>query len=100
MPNGWQRYTHPEGMPYYYNHTKEVPLATENDLSDPKTLQLIEEGYEVVMRALEESEISVTGILNKELCLYFFPFDPRVVYYYFVEHDSQYIFWLDKVDSK
>ena len=83
-------------MPYYYNPTTDIPLMTENDLRDPNMVNFINEGYELVMQALEKGEINVTGIPNKELCLYLYPYDPSVVYYYFIDHDSQFIFWLDE----
>lgn len=51
IPQPWQKYKHPNGDIYYYNHS--LRLLTPDDIRDPHTLEMVLEAREAHVRELQ-----------------------------------------------
>ncbi|KAF9236650.1 hypothetical protein BU15DRAFT_76749 [Melanogaster broomeanus] len=92
--SGWRRLIHPEGQPYFVLHNQEFPVVTEANLEEVETEAQILESLSVVKKELHCHDIKVP--LRCELFLELDE-DRSVCNYYFVDHDSKALFWLEDI---
>lgn len=96
LPKGWRDYVHPEGDTYYFN--EERRLVTANDPRDPSLLDVLIKCQEQLRKQLNEKakdrwvqcELWLDVTLGANA-------DPTDVRYYFVDHATWGLFWLDEV---
>ncbi|KAI0346482.1 hypothetical protein BDW22DRAFT_1481531 [Trametopsis cervina] len=94
MTSGWVRCIHPEGALYYYNAEKRI--YTEAYLDDPLVLDKIEK---CISTLFEEHEITLEQqkiIDESDLVLEIYHEDDSMCGYYFANHESRTLFWLDE----
>ncbi|KAF9226077.1 hypothetical protein BS17DRAFT_807002 [Gyrodon lividus] len=95
-PDGWERAVHPEGACYFFNANKHV--FTDIDLTQSRNLADIEE----YIKFLREKERRVLPNLNPRthLVIQLLEVDGfRAWCYYFVDHDSRVIFWVQDFNA-
>ncbi|KAI0346483.1 hypothetical protein BDW22DRAFT_1425951 [Trametopsis cervina] len=94
MTSGWVRRIHPEGALYYYNENKRI--YTEAYLDDPLVLEKIEK---CISTLFEDHEITLEQqktIDRSDLVLEIYHDDDSMCGYYFANHESRTLFWLDE----
>ncbi|KAF7301304.1 hypothetical protein MIND_00695400 [Mycena indigotica] len=110
----WQTCSHPEGAPYFH-HSKNVgsdlndvllpPMLsqrvfTDADLFDPEALEWINRQMKTILDFLRARNITPEEHVDLVLDEYFYSDDSRGCQYYFVNHSSRCIFWMDSVNSE
>jgi hypothetical protein len=101
LPCDWEQFIHPDGKPYFRHIGWKV--VTEAYIRDTPVRTKIENLYHRVeaVRTSRKTELSTSN--NRELYLTS-TLDPKsgseTYYYYFVDHGTQSVFWLDDVPSK
>ncbi|KAF8649629.1 hypothetical protein AX16_005718 [Volvariella volvacea WC 439] len=98
-PPGWLSYIHPEGALYFFHTEKRV--FTDANLFNPGTLSQVEDRLDIIYTHMEQQGISISKIgKNVDLVLDMIPVDDCAemeCYYYFVDHATRTIFYLDEV---
>jgi hypothetical protein len=91
LPSEWKPYTHPDGKPYFQHLTWRV--VTEAYIWNPDVRRDIEQWYHRVeaARTTKPSQVQMSDRRELYLTLY-----PKQGYYY-VDHDTQSVFWLEEV---
>lgn len=91
----WKPHTHPEGALYYYDSTRRI--YTDADLSRPSTLSAIEAFADNLYNDAQTNPgvdiTSKTELVVEDI-------DENTCGYYFVEQDTQCIFWLERFDAE
>ncbi|KIJ66259.1 hypothetical protein HYDPIDRAFT_109254 [Hydnomerulius pinastri MD-312] len=98
-PDGWRRIVHPEGPRYFFQEDKQV--FTDIDLTEPKNLVDIE----VYVDFLREKERQVLpnqhlGARTQLVIQLVEVDDERGWCYYFVNHSSRVVFWVDNFGAE
>ncbi|KAF8838898.1 hypothetical protein BDN67DRAFT_825796 [Paxillus ammoniavirescens] len=93
-PAGWERVVHSEGACYFFNATKQV--FTDIDLTRSGTLAKIEE-YINHLRDRECRVLQIPPLARTQLVIHLNVQGQWC--YYFVNHDSRVLFWVDDFDA-
>ena len=117
LPDGWISVVHPEGSRYFMNRKQvrwghlsttscltrnyydEQRIFTESDICDSKLYKEIEYGIKVLFDWLKPNELDMDQ-LDLVIERRFNDNDDIVFWYYFVNHQSRCIFWLDDFDAE
>ncbi|KAF9236647.1 hypothetical protein BU15DRAFT_76747 [Melanogaster broomeanus] len=90
--SGWRRFIHPEGQPYFVLYSETFPVVTEANLEEVEIEAQILDSLSVVTKELQCHDIKVPPRCELFLEL---DEDRSVCNYYFVDHDSEGLFWLE-----
>ncbi|OCH92489.1 hypothetical protein OBBRIDRAFT_791238 [Obba rivulosa] len=95
-PAGWISCIHPEGDTYLVYREEDMHLFTRGDITDARYLcDLVDRGRELYQCLRENSEPTA---VTREL---FLEFDDTIGYkYYFTDHQTRCIFWLDELQGE
>jgi hypothetical protein len=91
LPSEWQQHTHLDGKPYFQH--LEWRVVTEAYMRNPVVRAKLAEWYHQIDTARSTKRPQWCLSKNQELYL---TLNPKPGYY-FVDHDTQSIFWLDDV---
>ncbi|KAF7325825.1 hypothetical protein MKEN_00433200 [Mycena kentingensis (nom. inval.)] len=95
---GWRTCLHPEGAPYFYHAEKRV--YTDSNLFNPSVLDFMERNMNVILDFLRAKNVELFDNVDLVLDEYFFSDDSLGCQYYFVNHSSRCIFWMDHANSE
>ncbi|KAG9314465.1 hypothetical protein JVU11DRAFT_5262 [Chiua virens] len=92
LPNGWNRHIHPEGNVLFYH--QEMRIWTESNICDSETRKkLLFVATALVQMAIEKQD----SILLDEFTELVISINDQNWCYYFVDHSSHLLFWVDRI---
>ncbi|CAA7269740.1 unnamed protein product [Cyclocybe aegerita] len=96
ITDGWTEYIHPEGNTYFYH--KEWRVVTEADMLNPEVTKKVEFAYLPLVEMWNEvnAKDQSLGDIREEGLEIFIGLDTEVKYY-FVDHQTQKLFWLTEI---
>ncbi|KAF8155641.1 hypothetical protein B0H34DRAFT_808691 [Crassisporium funariophilum] len=97
-PPGWTSFIHPEGACYFYHAQKRV--YTDVDLHDPKSLKQITDDLTVIEDFIFSNDVKMPLEYDLVLDLNTLDDGKIVTDYYYVDHLSRVIFFLDNFETK
>ncbi|KAG6855757.1 hypothetical protein H0H87_011249 [Tephrocybe sp. NHM501043] len=93
LPPQWSAHIHPEGQMYFYKDAA-IRVVTEANINDPKVLAKVEYWVQVVEKLLPQKGLALTE--NVELLI---QIDGNDCFHYFIDHQSQTIFWMEPLET-
>ncbi|RPD75534.1 hypothetical protein L226DRAFT_545397 [Lentinus tigrinus ALCF2SS1-7] len=98
MPPDWVGYTHPEGRLYFHNPLKRI--YTDTDVRDPKLLSILERFSAQIDEMVYERGLVLPPDHDLVLFLEWREISQNGYnwIYYFVDHSSRTLFWVDDYD--
>ncbi|KAG6826706.1 hypothetical protein H0H87_006609 [Tephrocybe sp. NHM501043] len=93
LPPQWSAHIHPEGQMYFYKDAA-IRIVTEANINDPKVLEKVEYWVQVVEKLLPQKGLTPTE--NVELLI---KIDGNDCSHYFIDHQSQTIFWMEPLET-
>ncbi|KAF9010170.1 hypothetical protein BDQ17DRAFT_1347680 [Cyathus striatus] len=94
LPLQWTVHTHPEGDNYFYRSTA-LPVVTEVNLYDTELADKVSLWVDLIEQEMIAKQLVFSG--RVEL---FLKIENDNCYYYFADHDSQTLFWMEDYDSE
>ncbi|KAF8190332.1 hypothetical protein K438DRAFT_1831867 [Mycena galopus ATCC 62051] len=113
-PDGWTAWLHPEGALYFLfedfipHGSTEVcvkRIFTDADIFERKSLSVITEAMNTVADFMRSRNTEVAACVDLVLNTFYYDGDTTMVdttmgcQYYFVNHETQCVFWMDKAES-
>ncbi|KAJ7067895.1 hypothetical protein C8F01DRAFT_1116136 [Mycena amicta] len=93
----WQTCSHPEGAPYFFHSKNRV--FTDVNLFDKSLLVFIDETMKTILDFLRVHNVQLDDNVDLVLDEYLFSDSSQGCQYYFVNHNSRCIFWMDYASS-
>ncbi|CAK5263724.1 unnamed protein product, partial [Mycena citricolor] len=97
LPEGWTRFVHPEGAPYFHHAEKHV--YTDLNVFEQSKLEDIQRYLDKIVDAMRILDVELIDGMELVLDDYFFSDDSKGCQYYLVNHEERSVFWLEEVDS-
>ncbi|KAF9450433.1 hypothetical protein P691DRAFT_758189 [Macrolepiota fuliginosa MF-IS2] len=100
LPQGWQRHVHPEGLPYFcspVSDTCPMRILTEEWLFDSDKARAIENFLQDIQNTISQYNVLIPAMSDLVLEL-FCGEGPWMCGYYFVNHPTRSIYWLEEVE--
>ncbi|KIJ61625.1 hypothetical protein HYDPIDRAFT_96268 [Hydnomerulius pinastri MD-312] len=97
LASEWWRFIHPEGQPYFVYNRGKFEVVTEANVENPGIGRRILDWLELVEAQLKEHDIAVPQAC--ELFLELDEVQQHSCNYYFVDHTSRALFWLEDLGT-
>jgi hypothetical protein len=94
LPLQWTTHTHPEGDRYFYRSTA-LPVVTEANLYNSDLQDKVSHWVDLIEQEMTAKQLVFAGRVELYVKI-----EDDNCYYYFVDHDSQTLFWMENYDSE
>ncbi|KIM46860.1 hypothetical protein M413DRAFT_264641 [Hebeloma cylindrosporum] len=94
-PDKWKNFTHPDGSIYFLNESWQIPVITDVYVDDDDPRRRLEGFIEKIFSYIDTYEV----IMPAEACLVLEFRQTGKCGYYFVDHSTRCLFWLEEFDA-
>ncbi len=98
LPRDWSLKLHPDGHAYYYRDSPPLPVTTQADMTSQLIQDRMSHWIGIVAKMLLELPITLPD--STELVLELPYHSTNTCAYYFVNHRTHSVFWMEDVDIK
>ncbi|KAF8814760.1 hypothetical protein BYT27DRAFT_7334293 [Phlegmacium glaucopus] len=95
LPNQWVTFTHPDGAPYFLDDSRKIPILTDVWMYNADSRTKLETYIEQIFSYIEKYNIEIP----EETCLVLEFTNSGRYGYYFVNHATRCLFWLDECNG-